>query len=303
MAGWRSIDLIDFEGEISYSRGHLVLFRDGVRAGSLPLEDLNVVLLGLKVRLNGAVLQQAANFDVTVIPCHWNGLPMGALQTWSHHTRTGLRQLSQVAIARPKRKIAWKNIVVAKITGQAAVLAGVDAAAAADLLAVAKSVKSGDSGNAEAIAARKYWSKLFADRQFSRDRMAVDAANCFLNYGYTVLRGHAVRAVIEAGLSPGLGLFHRGRANPFNLADDVIEPFRPAVDQAVVAALESHQDLNTEVKRRLAGVVEERFCGASGRSLSAELSAFAQHLGLYFEGQIELLSVPRWAGRVLADDY
>ena len=94
-----------------------------------------------------------------------------------------------------------------------------------------KVVHSGDPENVEARAARFYWRRLMGEN-FRRDADQI-GLNAHLNYGYAIMRGAMSRAVVGAGLSPGLGLHHRSRLNPFQLVDDLMEPFRPIVDIAV----------------------------------------------------------------------
>jgi CRISPR-associated protein Cas1 len=124
----------------------------------------------------------------------------------------------------------WAAIVRSKLEQQAAVLEAVGAPPM-PLLALARKVKSGDPENLEAQGARRYWGLLFGD-EFRRDQNA-GGINSLLNYGYTVLRSATARAVVGAGLHPSIGLFHSNAGNPMRLVDDLIEPFRPAIDLKV----------------------------------------------------------------------
>ena len=101
----------------------------------------------------------------------------------------------------------------------------------AGLAAMAERVRSGDPENLEAQAAQRYWPLLFGSH-FRRDRDA-DGVNAALNYGYAVIRAAVARAVVAAGLIPSFGVFHKNRSNPFCLADDLMEPYRPYVDWRV----------------------------------------------------------------------
>ena len=94
-------------------------------------------------------------------------------------------------------------------------------------------VKSGDADNREGIAARIYWGQVFDD-DFVRDQNEGDGLNAMLNYGYAILRAAMARAIVGSGLSLSYGLFHKNRYNAFPLADDLMEPFRPYVDIAVI---------------------------------------------------------------------
>ena len=128
-----------------------------------------------------------------------------------------------------------------------------------------------------------------------RDRAYSDPVNSALNYGYTVLRGHAIAAVVSAGLYAGWGVFHRGVGNQFALADDLIEPFRPAVDNAVLNLL---PDLNMELpehKRALAAAAST-LMGNGLKTVSSEMTLTAQSIGAFFEDHKHPLHIPSWRG-------
>ena len=125
----------------------------------------------------------------------------------------------------PLLKRAWKQIIISKVRMQARVLA-VFGQPNARLNQLARKVTSGDNTNIEAQAARYYW-PLVLGKEFRRDRMG-PGANSLLNYGYTVLRAVAARSVVAAGMHPTIGIHHSNRGNAFALADDIVEPFRPA---------------------------------------------------------------------------
>jgi CRISPR-associated protein Cas1 len=102
------------------------------------------------------------------------------------------------------------------------------------LKAMISRVGSGDPCNVEAQAARRYWLVLFEDQDFWRRDDDEDSRNVFLNYGYAVLRAATLRALAGTGLHPTFGICHRNKANTFAFGNDVMEPYRPAVDRAVV---------------------------------------------------------------------
>jgi len=157
------------------------------------------------------------------------------------HTTQTERHAQQIALSEPGRKRIWQQIVRAKVTAQSQLLSelwGEDAGVSG----LAGRVRSGDPDNIEAQAARIYWPRLFQNAAFRRNRELPDQ-NRHLNYGYTVLRAIVARAVCGAGLHPSLGVRHHNRYDPFGLAADVMEPFRPLVDRAVVACIRSADPL------------------------------------------------------------
>lgn len=294
--GWRVIDASSFEGEIGGSHGRLTLTNEAHGRREVPAEEIAVLLAGPRTSLTTTALHYAAKHDTVLLACDWRGIPFGAFHPWSDHTRVGARHLAQAAMSLPRRKVAWKQIVVAKIKGQSATLESVDVESSRELLAMSGRVRSGDTTNVEGTAARFYWGRLFhAEQRFIRDQDSGDDLNAMLNYGYTILRGFGIRAVLSAGLSPPLGLFHRGRSNYFNLVDDLIEPFRPAIDHEVVALAGNSSLADSAAKQRLVAAVTQTFL-PDGTGIPAALEDLAQQVGRYVEGDIERLRVHPWAG-------
>ena len=165
-----------------------------------------------------------------------------------------------------------------------------------ELLALADQVRSGDPGNVEAQAARLYWSRALGKgvgRQPAAGQLI--GANACLDYGYSVLRGHLMRAVLSAGLAPALGVFHRGRGNAFALADDLIEPFRPAIDEVALQLPPTASPSDRTVKQLLVAAASQPF-DSDGHGIPAVSEALAQSFGRYVEGDIDRLNVLSWQG-------
>jgi CRISPR-associated protein Cas1 len=139
---------------------------------------------------------------------------------------------AQIEATEPLKKQLWQQTVKAKISNQAAVLKKWHSKYHL-LINLAKSVKSGDADNNEAVAAVYYWQNLFPSGwNFYRKRDGLPPNN-LLNYGYSIVRAGMARAIVGAGLLPTLGIFHRNRYNAYCLADDPMEPYRPYVDLIV----------------------------------------------------------------------
>ncbi|AYD89103.1 type II CRISPR-associated endonuclease Cas1 [Actinomyces lilanjuaniae] len=293
---WRILDCSSLTGSIRSARGAIEIRPEEGAFQSVPVADVAVVLLGTRVSISTAVMHRLLDADVVVMFCDWRGVPEGAAYPWRAHTRVGARQRAQAELSLPRQKNAWGRLVRAKVLGQAHVLSTVDKSTALRLRNLAKSVHSGDPENVEGQAARLYWARLFGpDQSFLRLPESEDPWNTYLNYGYGVLRAHGVRAVVGAGLNPTLGLFHRGRSNYFNLVDDLIEPFRPAVDATVLTLPAEGSLADRSVKQRLVQAVLQPF-NAGGDTLPTVLERLAQHLGQYVEGDRKRLDVPQWTG-------
>ena len=175
------------------------------------------------------------------------------LQNLDTHTLQCEILNTQIGIGEVLKKKLWKQTIEAKIKNQSKLLTklGKDG----DVLKPYYSnVKSGDSDNREGLAARIYWNCLFGVH-FIRDRNQ-PGINALLNYGYTILRSATTRALMGSGLLPSIGIFHHNRSNAFPLADDIMEPYRPYVDEIVYEMLqEGMMDLNLKSKSYLLRVL------------------------------------------------
>lgn len=218
-------------------------------------EDIGVLILQHPaISLSSAILNALLGSGAVVIICDEKHLPSGLLLPTLTHTELVPRMMAQVEVGKPARKHAWKAIVQSKIRAQASLL---DDPYRTKLLTLAQNVKSGDSENAEAQAARIYWPALFPERYRDgdkRDPQSESRFNALLNYGYAIIRAATARALVSAGLQPALGVFHHKRDNPFCLADDVMEPLRPLVDAAVksiLAEVPDAENLTQEDRRTL----------------------------------------------------
>jgi CRISPR-associated endonuclease cas1, NMENI subtype len=293
---WRVIDLCGFEGELRSKRGGVEVLSDEGVPTIIPVAEVAVILVGMKVALSAAVLHRLAEADVSVLFCDWRGLPEGGCYSWSDHGRVAARHRAQAEVSLPRKKNAWARLIRAKIEGQASVLENLKIRGSGELLALADQVRSGDPGNVEAQAARLYWSRALGKgvgRQPAAGQLI--GANACLDYGYSVLRGHLMRAVLAAGLAPALGVFHRGRGNAFALADDLIEPFRPAIDEVALQLPPTASPSDRPVKQLLVAAASQRFDG-DGHGIPAVAEALAQAFGRYVEGDIDRLNVVSWQG-------
>lgn len=182
------------------------------------------------VTLTQPAIAELAKAGVCVVFSDREALPAAMCLPFGVHHQPATRFRQQADAAKPLLKRLWQEIVKSKLTHQAALLKHLHGKSYG-LDEYSEHVKSGDTSNVEAQGAKLYWSKLFLDVGFTRDRDAHDI-NIILNYGYTFLRAITARAICASGLHPGLGLHHHHRDNSFCLADDLMEPFRGYVDYA-----------------------------------------------------------------------
>lgn len=220
----------------------------------VPIEDIGIVILdNPQITITHALLSELSRNNIAIVGCDDKHLPGSLmLPMFSHHAFTEKLRY-QIESSLPLRKNLWQQTVQAKIGNQAAHMRmeGIDDGKMKYYL---KLVKSGDPQNVEGRAAAHYWEKLFAGNDlFTRARDG-EWPNALLNYGYAVLLAVVARALVASGLLPAFGLHHRNKYNPWCLASDVMEPFRPYVDMLVLKVCRMHPDadeLNTEIKKQL----------------------------------------------------
>lgn len=289
----RSIDIATDGRHLSRERGLLKVTEDGAEIGRIPLDEITAVLIHAHgATVSGTLLAELGDRAVPVVFCDSNHAPRSVLMPIEGHHAQGGRLRAQWQAKAPLINQAWKQVVISKITMQAAALEAV-AAPNAPLIMMARSVTGGDSTNVEAQAARYYW-PLMMGGDFRRDRDAPDV-NAILNYGYTVLRAATARAVVAAGLHPTIGLHHSNRGNAFALADDLMEPFRPLVDCAArTLADRNGPQVDTEAKQTLARLIALDLPLGDGQTpVSVALTKLATSLGQSFESGKLSLTLPR----------
>lgn len=267
---------------------------DSAQVQTVPFADLAAVVVAHpQVSYTQAVLAGLAEAGGILVACDEKRQPAAMMLPLSTHSLQAERFAHQAALALPVRKRLWQQIVKAKINAQARLLAektGQDWG----LPLLALKVRSGDPENLEAQAARIYWKALF-EGTFHRDREA-ENLNRHLNYGYAVLRAIVARAICAVGLHPSLGLHHHNRYDNFCLADDLIEPFRPLVDRAVVAIRDQQGEyvaFDREAKQQILSVLPGRFDHEEeSRTLFDWISRMASSLAAVVEGSGKRLDIP-----------
>lgn len=231
----KTIEIATPGTRLSVAHRQLVIERPDLPKATVPIEDLGVLVVDDgRASYTHAVFIECLSAGATVIVTGRDHLPIGMMLPMEGHHALTERHWAQVEAGAPLRKRLWQALVSAKLRQQGRVLkeSGSDDAG---LTALAGRVRSGDPDNLEAQGAQRYWPKLFG-KDFRRER-AADDANTLLNYGYAIVRAACARALVASGLIPSLGVWHRNRANPFCLADDLMEPWRPLVDWRVRSML------------------------------------------------------------------
>lgn len=259
---------------------------------TIPIEDIGVVIIEhQQVSITVPLMNALVEGNVQVVVCNSHGMPSAMLQSFEGNNLQGENLRNQMNAGEVLKKQLWKQIVEAKIRNQAALLnkVGQDG----DILKpYYQNVKSGDTDNREGIAARIYFSELFGE-SFVRDRNS-SGINSLLNYGYTILRAATARALVSSGLLPAIGIFHHNRSNAFPLADDIMEPYRPYIDETVYdLTMQGRLELTKSVKADLIQVLyaDTQFSKVT-RPLSIGLTLSSSSLTKCFAKEKTKLSLP-----------
>ena len=229
---WRSV-MISRPAKLR--REHYSLAIEQEQTAFVPFEDIAVIMLNHReISLTHPVLSACGEYGISLFATGDTHHPSGVFLPFLSHSRATRWLRFQLDMPRPLAKQTWATIVRKKVANQAACLKLANIDGAERLADYVHRVRSGDSTRIEGQAAAFYFTQLFG-REFHRgqDRWL----NAALNYGYAVLRGTIARGLVAHGLLPSLGLFHASEQNAFNLADDLIEPFRPLVDLYVAKQL------------------------------------------------------------------
>lgn len=279
---------------LSLRNGQMVIIRKELPDDNLtvPIEDIGLVMINhAMVSLTIPLLNALTEQNVAVIFCNEKGMPASMLYNLQGNTTQGETLRNQLEVGEVLKKTLWKQIIEAKIKNQAALLNKMGKEGSI-LKLLYTNVKSGDSDNREGIAARLYWTALFG-RDFIRDRN-IPGINSLLNYGYSVLRAAVTRALVSSGLFPALGIFHHHRSNAFPLSDDLMEPFRPFVDEIVFElTAQGEAELNTATKSRLIRVLYvDTYFSKVTRPLSVGLSMTMASLAKCYAKEHKKLVVP-----------
>ncbi len=227
---------------------------EGEKLITRPIEDIGVVILDHgQITITHKAIIALQNNKVALISCDDRHMPTSLMLPMVGHSEQTEKQRYQIEASLPLKKNLWQQTVIAKIKNQSRVLIKVGKSHK-KLDYLSSRVESGDPNNIEGQAASYYWKTLFDD--FVRDRYG-EPPNNLLNYGYAVIRAMIARSLVSSGLLPGLGIHHRNKYNPFCLADDIMEPYRPFIDLIVYDAFENQglaSFLDKETKSSLLAV-------------------------------------------------
>lgn len=262
-----------------------------------PIEDIGVVIVDNKqITLTSGLIEALLGNNCALITCDSSHLPVGLMLPLCGNTTQSERFRHQLSASLPLKKQLWQQTISQKIANQAQVLKECFGVEVGNMLSWSKNVKSGDSDNIEARAAAYYWRNMFDDEDvFIRDREG-EPPNNLLNYGYAILRAIVARGLVGSGLLPTLGIHHHNRYNAYCLADDIMEPYRPYVDELVVNIRKEFDDtdfLDKEIKQRLLSIptIEVRI-NNHRRPLMVAVTETTASLYKCFSGELRKIAYP-----------
>lgn len=261
---------------------------------TVPVEDIGFIVLDHpQISFSMKLIEQLNAYNVAIVFCDSKHMPSSMLLPLdSNHIQSEIFNF-QINASEPLKKNLWKQTIEQKIRNQAAHLKK-RGASFQNILNIAKTVNSGDTSNREGFAARMYWSQLLG-KDFYRDRIG-PPPNHFLNYGYILLRSAVARSLSGSGLLATLGIHHHNRYNAYCLADDIMEPYRPYVDEIVMHLFQQYPNtvtINKEQKAELLKLMAiDVNIGEVKRPLMVALSITTASLARCFAGDSRRIVYP-----------
>lgn len=249
---WRTI-VITKHAKVSISLDNLIV-QSREETHTIPVSDIGTVILETtEAVITGYALATLIEHGVAIICCDGRHMPTGqfiALYA-NGNRRTHIHQ--QLEWTRRRKDRLWASVIRSKIRHQAHVLQKHKVPDYIKIQQLVDEVLQGDSNNCEANAARMYFPRLFSYEFLRSD--ADNEVNAILNYGYSVLLSETTRQIVASGFLTEFGIHHDNDSNPYNFACDLMEPFRPFIDD-YVASMENPV-LTTEVKHNLVTLLRE----------------------------------------------
>ena len=266
-----------------------------------PIEDIGVVVLdNRRITITQGLLESLLENNCAVITCDSHSLPVGLMLPLYGNSTQNERFRDQLDASQPLKKQLWQQTIKMKISNQAAALATCTGKNSPTMLRWADDVRSGDPDNVEGRAASYYWKNLFAGidglEDFTRSREG-EAPNNLLNYGYAILRAIVARALVSSGMLPTLGIHHHNRYNAYCLADDIMEPYRPYVDELVYSIVKdkgiNNLDLSKEIKAMLLSIPTlDVVIGGKRSPLMVAVTQTTASLYKCFTGELRRITYP-----------
>ena len=289
--------LLENKAQMGIKNNQLVV-KTETRQSTIPVEDIGFLVIDHpEIFISIPAMNLLVENNSAVIVCNTQHLPNGMfLNLNSHHIQQEIFK-NQIEASIPLKKQLWQQTIVEKIKNQGILLSQITGTKNTFEFLASK-VLSGDSTNMEGVAASQYWKSFFESNSniaFKRERFG-DYPNNFLNYGYAILRAATARALSGSGLLNTLGIHHKSKYNAFALADDIMEPFRPLVDEKIYEIIQndSSQELNTTIKSQILQILTRTVYFKEEKSpLMVALQKTASSLQQCYTGERKKIKYPQ----------
>ena len=248
--GFRTLE-IGQASEIHIKESQLeVLSKDGL--ARIPVEDLNhIIVHGANIRLSTMDLSILSRNKVTITTLDEKYMPTAIVLPFEGHSRQSKLMHAQVNANNSLKNTLWQQIIRQKICNQARALSIIGVDGVETIIKYADALTFEKADYYEVLAAKEY----FGFYHKGLNRRSEDPINSRLNYGYAVVRSAIARSLVATGFHPTFGLHHDNQLNAFNLADDLIEPYRAIVDLSAHEIISSNIRLSKSERFKLASVL------------------------------------------------
>lgn len=285
---------IENKGNLTFKSNQLSFITSDKSIKRVPIEDIAIIVIdNPQILITIPLINALIENNVALVFCNNKHLPTSMLLNLDGNDVQTELFTYQINATEPLKKNIWKQVIASKIKNQAALLKKLDKPYL-QLANLANTVKSGDTTNREALAAKIYWKSLFGDT-FTRERHG-EPPNMLLNYGYIILRAALARGLIGSGLLPTLGIFHHNRYNSYCLADDIMEPYRPFIDEKVFELFHNNPENQilekTDKLNLLSLLAEDVYINKLQRPLMVAISNTTASLARYFAGKTKKINLP-----------
>ena len=222
--------VITKQSKLSYKNRYLAV-KSELEEKYIHLSEIDTIIVdSIAVSISSYLLKELADNKINIIFCDEKHNPFGELSSFYSSHNTSKKILTQIKWNNKQKDELWSLIVKNKIINQALLLHKIKSDNYELLMSYVNDVRVGDKTNREAHSAKVYFNSLFT-KKFIRN--ANDDINAALNYGYSILLSNFNKEIINNGYLTQLGIHHKSEFNQFNLACDLMEPFRPIIDNFV----------------------------------------------------------------------
>lgn len=249
--GWRTV-VVNKNCKLSYKNDYLVIRSETLQM--IHLSEINLIIVenGM-VSITSYLINELINNKIKLIFCDEKHNPAGEVMSYYGAFNTSKKILKQTNWKEERKDLIWQQIIKNKIHNQAMVLKELKIENYEKLLEFETQVLPGDKTNREGHAAKVYFNLLFG-RKFIRGEN--DNINSSLDYGYAIILSTMNKEIVSKGYITQLGINHKSEFNQFNLACDLMEPFRPLVDKIVYE--NCNLELNKNQKYKLIDVLNNK---------------------------------------------